>query len=143
MTTLGTPLSPHATRVLLLGSGELGKEVAIELQRLGAEVIALGVSPNGTNINEGVGSTHPEAAAQAVRDHGAHLGISLDGDADRVMIIDETGAVADGDQIMALLAGRWADAGRLRGARDYRVPDVRRIARRVRADRAGHDSGAG
>ena len=85
------------------------------LWELGAEVIALGVEPDGFNINEGVGSTHPEAAAQAVRDHGAHLGISLDGDADRVMIIDETGAVADGDQIMALLAGRWADAGRLRG----------------------------
>ena len=85
------------------------------LWELGAEVIALGVEPDGFNINEGVGSTHPEAAAQAVRDHGAHLGITLDGDADRVMIIDETGAVADGDQIMALLAGRWADAGRLRG----------------------------
>lgn len=85
------------------------------LWELGAEVIPLGVDPDGFNINDGVGSTHPEACAAAVREHGAHLGISLDGDADRVMIIDETGAVADGDQIMALLAGRWADAGRLRG----------------------------
>lgn len=85
------------------------------LWELGAEVIPLGVDPDGFNINAGVGSTHPEAAAAAVLEHGAHLGISLDGDADRVMIIDETGAVADGDQIMALLAGRWADAGRLRG----------------------------
>ena len=85
------------------------------LWELGAEVIPLGVDPDGFNINDGVGSTHPEAAAAAVLEHGAHLGISLDGDADRVMIIDETGAVADGDQIMALLAGRWADAGRLRG----------------------------
>lgn len=85
------------------------------LWELGAEVIPLGVDPNGLNINEGVGSTHPEACAAAVRAHGAHLGISLDGDADRVMIVDETGAVADGDQVMALLAGRWADAGRLRG----------------------------
>ena len=85
------------------------------LWELGAEVIPLGVEPNGFNINDGVGSTHPEACAAAVLEHGAHLGISLDGDADRVMIVDETGAVADGDQIMALLAGRWAEQGRLRG----------------------------
>ncbi|TWI34940.1 phosphoglucosamine mutase [Paracoccus sulfuroxidans] len=85
------------------------------LWELGAEVIPLGVDPNGFNINDGVGSTHPEACARAVREHGAHVGISLDGDADRVMIIDENGRVADGDQIMALLAGRWADEGRLQG----------------------------
>ncbi|MFT4014704.1 MAG: phosphoglucosamine mutase [Paracoccus sp. (in: a-proteobacteria)] len=85
------------------------------LWELGAEVIALGVAPNGHNINDGVGSTHPEAAARMVLEHGADLGISLDGDADRVMIIDEKGQVADGDQIMALLAGRWAEQGRLRG----------------------------
>ena len=85
------------------------------LWELGAEVIPLGVSPNGHNINEGVGTTHPEAAARAVLEHGADIGISLDGDADRVMIIDEKGQVADGDQIMALLAGRWAEQGRLRG----------------------------
>ncbi len=85
------------------------------LWELGAEVIAVGVSPNGTNINDHVGSTHTQAAAQAVVAHGAHLGISLDGDADRVMILDETGRVADGDQIMALLASRWAEEGRLKG----------------------------
>ena len=85
------------------------------LWELGAEVIAVGVSPNGTNINDQVGSTHTQTAAQAVIAHGAHLGISLDGDADRVMILDETGRVADGDQIMALLASRWADEGRLKG----------------------------
>jgi phosphoglucosamine mutase len=85
------------------------------LWELGAEVIPLGVSPDGHNINDGVGSTHPEACARAVLAHGAHMGISLDGDADRVMIIDEKGRVADGDQIMALLAGRWAEQGRLRG----------------------------
>lgn len=85
------------------------------LWELGAEVIPLGVAPNGHNINEGCGSTHPEACAAAVREHGADLGITLDGDADRVMIVDETGTVADGDQIMALLAARWAEAGRLRG----------------------------
>ena len=85
------------------------------LWELGAEVIPFGVSPNGTNINEKCGSTHPEEAAAAVVAHGADVGICLDGDADRVMIIDETGVVADGDQIMALFASRWAEQDRLRG----------------------------
>ncbi|WP_209425581.1 phosphoglucosamine mutase [Pararhodobacter sp. SW119] len=83
------------------------------LWELGAEVIAVGVSPDGLNINRDVGSTHPRAAAETVVAHGADLGIALDGDADRVILIDENGKVADGDQIMALLAGRWAEAGRL------------------------------
>ena len=85
------------------------------LWELGAEVIPIGVTPNGFNINEKCGSTHPEAAAAAVLAHGADVGICLDGDADRVMIIDETGCVADGDQIMALFASRWAAEGRLNG----------------------------
>jgi len=85
------------------------------LWELGAEVIAVGVAPNGTNINDRCGSTHTDTAAAAVVTHGAHVGISLDGDADRVMILDETGRVADGDQIMALLAARWAEEGRLAG----------------------------
>ena len=85
------------------------------LWELGADVVPLGVAPNGRNINERCGSTHPEAAAAAVVAHGADLGICLDGDADRVILIDETGRVADGDQIMALLAARWAEAGRLKG----------------------------
>jgi len=85
------------------------------LWELGAEVIAVGVAPNGTNINDRCGSTHTETAAEAVVAHGAHVGISLDGDADRIMILDETGRVADGDQIMALLAARWAEEGRLQG----------------------------
>ena len=83
------------------------------LWELGAEVVPIGVSPDGFNINQDCGSTHTEAAVEAVRAHGADLGISLDGDADRVMIIDETGSVADGDQIMALVADRWAVEGRL------------------------------
>lgn len=85
------------------------------LWELGAEVIPVGVAPNGTNINHRCGSTHPETAAEAVVAHGAHVGISLDGDADRVLILDEAGRVADGDQIMALLAARWAEEGRLTG----------------------------
>src|SRR5690606_9481008 len=85
------------------------------LWELGAEVIPVGVAPDGHNINLHCGSTHTDTAAEAVVAHGADVGLCLDGDADRVMILDETGRVADGDQIMALLAARWADEGRLRG----------------------------
>ena len=85
------------------------------LWELGAEVIPVGVSPNGFNINEGCGSTDVRTAAEAVVAHGADVGICLDGDADRVMMLDETGAVADGDQLMALMATRWAGEGRLKG----------------------------
>jgi phosphoglucosamine mutase len=85
------------------------------LWELGAEVIPLGVAPNGTNINDGCGSTDTAAAAESVVAHGADLAICLDGDADRVMIIDEAGQVADGDQIMGLFAARWAEEGRLKG----------------------------
>ena len=85
------------------------------LWELGADVIPMGVTPDGLNINAGCGSTKPQAAAERVVAEGAHVGICLDGDADRVIVIDETGAVADGDQIMALLAGRWAAEDRLAG----------------------------
>jgi phosphoglucosamine mutase len=85
------------------------------LWELGATVIPVGVSPDGFNINDGCGSTDTSAAAAKIVQEGAHVGICLDGDADRVMILDETGAVADGDQLMALLAGRWADQDRLNG----------------------------
>ena len=84
------------------------------LWELGAEVIPVGVSPNGRNINDHCGSTYPSLAAETILSHGADMGISLDGDADRVMILDETGKVADGDQIMALMASRWAAEGRLK-----------------------------
>lgn len=85
------------------------------LWELGCEVIPVGVSPNGFNINQDCGSTHPQTAAEAVVQHGADVGICLDGDADRVMIIDENGKVADGDQLMALMATRWAKNGLLKG----------------------------
>ncbi len=85
------------------------------LWELGADVIPVGVSPNGTNINEGCGSTQPRTAAEAVVAHGADMGICLDGDADRVIVIDENGSVADGDQFMAMLATRWAAEDRLAG----------------------------
>ena len=101
--------------VIDCANGAAYKAAPEVLWELGAEVIPIGTTPNGTNINERCGSTHTDTAASAVVAHGADVGICLDGDADRVMIIDETGHVADGDQIMALLAGRWADEGRLRG----------------------------
>lgn len=82
---------------------------------LGAEVITLGVDPNGTNINDGVGSTSLDAICAKVVAEGADIGIALDGDADRLIVIDETGKTVDGDQIMALIATRMAERGVLRG----------------------------
>jgi len=84
------------------------------LWELGAEVIPVGVSPNGHNINDGVGSTSPETAAKKILETGADIGICLDGDADRVILIDEQGEITDGDQIMALFADCWAREGRLK-----------------------------
>jgi phosphoglucosamine mutase len=85
------------------------------LWELGAEIMVLGVEPNGTNINDKVGSTAPEAMCQRVREVRADIGIALDGDADRVIICDEKGNVIDGDQIMALIATSWAQRGQLKG----------------------------
>ncbi|WP_170765536.1 phosphoglucosamine mutase [Ruegeria lacuscaerulensis] len=85
------------------------------LWELGADVIPVGVAPNGKNINLNCGSTKPQLAAETVVAHGADVGICLDGDADRVVMVDEHGQVADGDQLMALLATSWAKADRLEG----------------------------
>lgn len=85
------------------------------LWELGADVIPVGTAPNGHNINDNCGSTSPNTAAETVIAHGADIGICLDGDADRVMILDENGQIADGDQLMALLAKNWADQGKLQG----------------------------
>jgi phosphoglucosamine mutase len=82
---------------------------------LGAKVIAVGVSPNGLNINDGVGSTSLEAIKAKVLEEGADIGIALDGDADRLIVIDEKGETVDGDQIMALIAARMLGQGELRG----------------------------
>jgi phosphoglucosamine mutase len=84
------------------------------LWELGAEVIAIGVTPNGKNINDQVGSTAPETLCETVVASGAHIGIALDGDADRLIVVDETGRVIDGDQLMAVIATGWARAGNLR-----------------------------
>ena len=85
------------------------------LWELGATVVPIGVSPDGFNINQGCGSTVPDYLCAQVLEHGAHLGIALDGDADRLLMADETGELIDGDQILALIAQSWAGSGRLRG----------------------------
>jgi phosphoglucosamine mutase len=85
------------------------------LWELGATIVSIGVEPDGFNINKGCGSTVPEALRAKVIEHRADLGIALDGDADRLILIDENGEVIDGDQILALIARTWNAEGRLRG----------------------------
>ena len=85
------------------------------LWELGADIIPIGVTPNGTNINEKCGSTHPQLLQETVVASGADIGIALDGDADRLIIVDEHGRVVDGDQIMALIGASWARKGTLKG----------------------------
>ena len=85
------------------------------LWELGATVVAVGVAPDGFNINRGCGSTEPDFLCAQVIEHGADLGIALDGDADRVLLADEHGELIDGDQILALIARSWAASNRLRG----------------------------
>ncbi|OWR01019.1 phosphoglucosamine mutase [Sphingopyxis witflariensis] len=82
---------------------------------LGADVVAIGVTPNGININDRCGSTAPALLQETVVASGADIGIALDGDADRLIIVDEAGAIVDGDQIMALIGASWARQGRLKG----------------------------
>jgi phosphoglucosamine mutase len=85
------------------------------LRELGAEVIAVGVAPDGTNINRDCGSTHPRHLSGEVLAQGADLGMALDGDADRVIMCDERGQMIDGDQVLALIAENWRNSGRLQG----------------------------
>ena len=85
------------------------------LKSLGAKIIAIGVKPNGLNINKNCGSTFPNNIKNAVKKYKAHLGISLDGDADRIILCDETGNIIDGDQIIAALAIRWKNKKMLKG----------------------------
>ncbi|MCE9508665.1 MAG: phosphoglucosamine mutase, partial [Alphaproteobacteria bacterium] len=82
---------------------------------LGAEVVAIGVQPDGTNINKDCGATAPALLQEAVLRHGADIGFALDGDADRLILCDEKGQVVDGDQIMALIARAWQHSGQLKG----------------------------
>ena len=101
--------------VIDTANGAAYKVAPTALWELGAEVIQIGHEPNGTNINEKCGSTHPEAMCAKVRELRADIGIALDGDADRVIIADDKGHVVDGDQLMALIATSWARRGELKG----------------------------
>lgn len=112
--TLPRNMSLEGLRIVVDCANGAAYKVAPEaLWELGAEVIAIGVDPDGFNINKDVGSTHPEALIQKVRELRADIGIALDGDADRVLIVDEQGQVVDGDQLMAVIARSWLEDGRL------------------------------
>ena len=101
--------------VIDCANGAAYKVAPTVLTELGAEVIRVGVSPDGFNINGNCGSTHPGVLQEQVVAHHAHIGIGLDGDADRVIMVDQMGAVIDGDQLMATIADQWAQNGLLSG----------------------------
>jgi phosphoglucosamine mutase len=100
--------------VLDCANGAAYKVAPAVFEELGAEVIPVGVKPNGTNINAGCGSLHPEVMSELVKEHQADLGIALDGDADRVIFCDEFGNVVDGDQIMAICATEMLQQNQLK-----------------------------
>ncbi|HEV7276456.1 MAG TPA: phosphoglucosamine mutase [Devosiaceae bacterium] len=101
--------------VIDCANGAAYKVAPVALWELGAEVFSIGVEPDGFNINENVGSTAPEALIAKVKELRADIGIALDGDADRVIIVDEKGEIVDGDQFMAVIAELWQTRGELRG----------------------------
>jgi phosphoglucosamine mutase len=101
--------------VIDCANGAAYKVAPAALWELGADVVRIGVQPDGFNINQGCGSTDTDLMCRTVVEEGADLGIALDGDADRVLISDETGKLLDGDQLMALIADAWRRSGRLRG----------------------------
>ena len=112
--TLPRNLSLDGLRIVVDCANGAAYKVAPEaLWELGAEVFSIGIDPDGFNINHEVGSTAPEALSRKVREMRADIGIALDGDADRVLIVDEKGHIVDGDQLMAVVAESWRDDGRL------------------------------
>ena len=114
--TLPRDVTLQGLRVVVdCANGAAYKVTPTALWELGADVVTIGNEPNGTNINLNCGSTSPRALQKKVHEVRADIGIALDGDADRVIIVDETGAVIDGDQLMAVIAESWAAEDRLRG----------------------------
>jgi phosphoglucosamine mutase len=112
--TLTRNLSLEGMRIVVDCANGAAYKVAPEaLWELGAEVFKIGVEPDGFNINRDVGSTAPTALMAKVREMRADIGIALDGDADRVLIVDERGKIVDGDQVMAVIAEHWKETGRL------------------------------
>ncbi len=102
------------TIVVDCANGAAYKTAPAVLEELGAKVITLGVQPDGKNINANCGALHPEGLAEAVLKHGAHVGLALDGDADRLIVVDEKGKVVDGDAIMAICTGELVGRGELK-----------------------------
>jgi phosphoglucosamine mutase len=114
--TLSRSMSLSGLRIVVDCANGAGYKVApAALWEMGAEVIVINDEPNGLNINEDCGSTHPLGLAKKVHEVRADIGIALDGDGDRVTIVDEAGTVIDGDQVMALIAESWHQSGRLTG----------------------------
>jgi phosphoglucosamine mutase len=114
--TLPRSMSLSGLRVVIDCANGAGYKVApAALWELGAEVVAINTDPDGFNINKDCGSTHPSALARKVHEVRADIGIALDGDADRMIIVDENGAEIDGDQVIALIAEMWQRDGRLAG----------------------------
>jgi phosphoglucosamine mutase len=114
--TLPRNLSLEGLRIVVdCAHGAAYRVAPTVLFELGAEVVQLGVEPDGFNINQGVGSTAPQLLAATVQERRADLGIALDGDADRLVLVDETGETIDGDQILAMIAASWHAQDRLRG----------------------------
>jgi phosphoglucosamine mutase len=116
--TLPRNLSLEGLRIVLdCANGAAYKVAPQALWELGAEVITIGVEPDGFNINREIGSTHPSTLVSKVKEMRADVGIALDGDADRVLVVDEHGQVVDGDQLMAVIARSWLEDGRLSAPR--------------------------
>jgi phosphoglucosamine mutase len=114
--TFPADLTLEGRRIVIdCANGAAYKVAPAVLWELGAEIIPMGVTPDGFNINSDCGSTVPEIMAAKVRETRSDFGIALDGDADRVVMADERGRIIDGDQILALLAGSWQQRGRLKG----------------------------
>jgi phosphoglucosamine mutase len=112
--TLPRDVSLEGLRIAIdCANGAAYKVAPAVLWEMGADVVTMHNEPNGTNINEDCGSTHPLSLQKKVREVRADIGIALDGDADRVLIVDENGTVVDGDQLMAVIAEDWQASGRL------------------------------
>ncbi|MGQ0597062.1 phosphoglucosamine mutase [Aquabacterium sp.] len=110
--TFSSNLSLKGLKLVIDAAHGAGYQVAPEvLHELGAEVIPIGCSPTGVNINEGVGATHPEALIKAVAEHGAHYGIALDGDADRLQLVDAQGRLYNGDELLYVMVADRMDQG--------------------------------
>jgi phosphoglucosamine mutase len=110
--TFSSNLSLKGLKLVIDAAHGAGYQVAPEVfHELGAEVISIGCAPDGLNINDGVGATHPEALVKAVAEHGAHYGIALDGDADRLQIVDAKGRLYNGDELLYVLVADRVDQG--------------------------------